>query len=167
MNGESAAVACQDEEKIKFVAKLLQVSLMQCWNILALGKCTDEQLIVLIEYYLLVLNSGKYICFVGTGRTGGLRLIIRFISVRFSDSGMYAIELTIYFTRQLIKYSRAHHLDNRQNEIMTVWFPRLLDKILTLLTDKMYTRDMLLPFVKVSIPPLNYLIRFVMRVFNR
>lgn len=63
---------------------------------------------------------------------------------------MYCIEAAVIFIKQLLSFSRVHHCNDRNNDVMTVWFPRLIDTILDLLTDKIYTKEILSRYIKVS-----------------
>lgn len=63
---------------------------------------------------------------------------------------MYCIDVTVAFAKQVLLLSKVLHKNKRNNDVMTVWFPKLLDTILSLLTDKIYTKDVLSRYIKVS-----------------
>lgn len=51
-----------DEESADaIIFDLLQIPLTQCVNVVALGKCTDEQLITLLKFLRAMLDSGMLV----------------------------------------------------------------------------------------------------------
>lgn len=74
-----------------------------------------------------------------------------FDDILITESGMYCIEPAVQYVKQLLLFSRVHHESRRNNDVMMVWLPRLLDTVLSLLTDKNHTKDDLSLYIRVKI----------------
>ncbi|XP_065213091.1 condensin-2 complex subunit G2-like isoform X2 [Planococcus citri] len=110
-----------EDEQSTFAGEMLQVPLIQSYHLVALGKCSDNDLILLSTFCLTALNS---------------------------NNGLYCVEAAVQFVKQLLLFSRAHHEGRRNNDVMMIWLPRLLDTTLSLLTEKNLTKDELSVYIK-------------------